>query len=132
MYLNFFVLLYFGDVGSKAMLYLHVAPSVEVMHLSFFSVSHLFFVSSVPCFICSVSHLFFVSSIPCLICSASQFSVFPNSQVMSQRQATSRNQSCMTIFKIGGSWSGKKYIERAAHPVFSIKSQIRHTIQPIH
>ena len=99
-----------ADVGSAAMLcrltaeVRHTAPSVEAMHPSF-----------VRSRICSASHIFLVS----------RFRPLFNSQVMSRRQATSRNQSCRTRVEIGDSWSNEMYMERAAHPVFSIKSLIR-------
>ena len=70
------------SVGSAAIPCLHIAPLMEVMHLSFalcliyptshHSASHLSRVSSVRCLICSASHLFCVSSVPCLIYSVSQ------------------------------------------------------------
>ncbi len=132
-------------VGSAAILCLHTAPLVEVMHLSFalcliyptshHSASHLSRISSVPRLICSMSHLFCVSPILRLICSVShifrvsRFRPFPNSQIMSRHQATSRNQSCLTRVREWGSCSRKMYIERAAHPVFSIMLLIRSDTQ---
>ena len=73
-------------VGSAAILCLHNAPAVEVMHVSFvpclispashYSVSLFrvspFRVSSVPCLICSVSHLFCGLSFQYLTYSVSQ------------------------------------------------------------
>lgn len=56
-----------------------------------------------------------------LICSVSQDLDHLNSQVMSQLQATSRNQSCIRKVQIGDSWNNNMYIESAGQPVFSIK-----------
>ncbi len=63
-------------VGSAAILCLHNAPAVEVMHVSLvpclisptshYSASHLSRVSSVPCLTYSAAYLFNVSHIPCL------------------------------------------------------------------
>ncbi len=69
--------------------------------------------------ICSVSHIFRVS----------RFRPFSSSQIMSRHQATSRNQSCLTRVREWGSCSRRMYIERAAHPVFSIMLLIRSDTQ---
>ena len=118
---------YEKGVGGAAILCLHIGPLVEVMHLSFalcliyptsrYSASHLFRVSLILRLICSASHIFRVS----------RFRPFPNSQVMSRHQATSRNQSCLTRVRKWGSCSREMYIERAPHPEFSIKLLMRHT-----
>ncbi len=70
------------------------------------SASDLFCVSPVPRLTCSASHLFCVPPVPRhtlrLICSISQifrvskFRQFPHSQILSQLQTTSQNQSCLT------------------------------------
>ena len=69
------------NAGSAAILRLHTAPSVGLMHLSValcliyptshHSTSHLSRVSSVPRLTYSAAYLFRVSSVPCLNYSAS-------------------------------------------------------------
>ena len=61
---------------------------------------------TIPRLICPVSHLFHVSPILRLIFSishifrVSRFRPFLNAQIMSQLQATSRNQSCLKRAKM--------------------------------